>query len=354
MPRLIDVAERASVSVSVVSRVVSGDSSLRIRGDTRERVLRAVRDLGYTQNHAGRALRLQRSGAIALLVPDVNNAIFSEVSRGVEIGAAGSDLVMLLGRSEWLDPENNLATRLCQQGRIDGLIVQLRDEEQSPEILDLLPPGVPAVLMNWHQHRGLSSVAIDDEEAARVATSFLVDLGHCEIGLIGGFAQTSTARAREAGYRRALVAAGIRRRAEWTTRLGYTPAAGRTAFAKLLMAPRLPSALVVSNVNAAVGVLSAARDAQIDVPGQLSIVTVHDTWIAEHVSPALTTVRVPTYDLGVEAARVLIRVMQGGPKRYVVVRDPAPVLVPRRSHAPGPFAKDAVTGQWKTVAATDA
>jgi len=342
--RLLDVAERAGVSVSVVSRVVSGDPSLRVREETRERVLQAVRDLGYTQNHTGRALRLQRSGAIALLVPDVTNAIFSDVSRGVEVGAAGADLVMLLGRSEWLDPENNLAARLCQQGRIDGLIVQLRDEEQSPEILDLLPAGVPAVLMHWHQHRGLSSVAIDDEAAARIATSFLVELGHRDIGLVGGFEQTSTARAREAGYRHALAVAGIRRRTEWTTRLGYTPTAGRSAFAKLLDASRLPSALVVSNVNAAVGVLSAARDAQIDVPGQLSIVTVHDTWIAEHVSPALTTVRVPAYELGLEAARMLIRVMQGGPKRYVVVRDPAPILVPRRSHAEGPHGPTRVPG----------
>lgn len=336
--RLRDVAERAGVSVSVVSRVLSEDPSLRVRDDTRARVLRAVSDLGYTQIHAGRALRLRWSGAIALLVPDMNNAIFAEVSRGVESAAGEADLVMLLGRSEWLDPENGRAARLCQQGRVDGLIVQLRDEERSPEILELLPPGVPAVLINWHQHRGISSVAIDDVEAGRIATAFLLELGHRDIGLVGGFAQTSTARAREVGYRRALADAGVARRATWTTRLGYTPSAGRAAFAHILSSPRLPSAVVVSNVNAAAGFLAAARDAKIAVPEQLSIVTVHDTWIADHTTPALSAVRVPTYELGTEAARTLTRVMHGGHKQHVVVREPPPVVVPRGTHAPGPYA----------------
>ncbi len=336
--RLRDAAERAGVSVSVVSRVLSEDPSLRVREDTRARVLLAVGELGYTHNHAGRALRLRWSGAIALLVPDMNNAIFAEVSRGVEIAAGEADLVMLLGRSEWLDPDNSRAARLCQQGRVDGLIVQLRDEEKSPEILGMLPPQVPAVLINWHQHRGLSSVAIDDEEAGRVATAFLLELGHRDIGLVGGFEQTSTARAREIGYRRALADAGVARRAGWTTRLGYTPEAGRAAFAKLLESPPLPTAIVVANVNAAAGVLAAARDARFAVPEQLSIVTVHDTWIADHTTPALTAVRVPTYELGAEAARTLTRVMHGGRKQHVMVSDPPPVVVPRSTHAPGPYA----------------
>ncbi|MDA8291953.1 MAG: LacI family DNA-binding transcriptional regulator [Actinomycetota bacterium] len=338
MTRLRDVAERAGVSVSVVSRVLSEDPSLRVRDDTRARVLEAVRDLGYTQNHAGRALRLRWSGAVALLVPDMNNAIFAEVSRGVEAAAAEADLVTLLGRSEWLDPENGRAARLCQQGRVDGLIVQLRDEERSPEILDLLPPGVPAVLINWHQHRGISSVAVDDEEAGRLATAFLLELGHREIGLVGGFAQTSTARARETGYRKALADAGVTRREAWTTRLGYTPEAGRAAFARLIDTPPLPTAVVVSNVNAAAGVLAAARDAAISVPEQLSVVTVHDTWIADHTNPALTAVRVPTYELGAESARTLTRVMHGERKQHVLVDDPPPLLVPRGTHAPGPHA----------------
>ncbi len=330
--RLRDVAARAGVSVSVVSRVLNEDPKLRIREETRARVLRAIDGTNYTHNHAARALRLRRSGAIALLIPDVTNAIFSEPSRGVAETAAEADLVVLLGRSEWLDAENNVVAKLSHQGRVDGFIIQLRDEERSTKVLDLLPVDAPAVVMNWHQHKGLSSVAMDDFEAARLATSFLVDLGHRSIGLIGGLPQTSTARARERGFRRALADAGIAMRRDWMTQFGYTPGAGRVALQHLLSAGTLPTCLVVANVNAAVGVLSAAHDAGLDVPEQLSIVAIHYTWIAEHTSPPLTTVRMPFYELGAAAARTLMGVIEGGGKHHVLVRDPPPVIMPRRSH----------------------
>lgn len=334
--RLRDVAERAGVSVSVVSRILNEDPALRVREETRARVLRAVGDLHFTHNHAGRALRLRRSGAIALLIPDVTNAIFSEISRGVEEAAAEADLVVLLGRSEWLDARNNVVARLSRQGRVDGFIIQLRDEEDSPQPVDVLASDVPSVLMHFHSHKGLSSVAVDDAEAGRLAASFLIELGHRSIGLVGGLLQTGTARFREAGFRRALVDAGIPRRSEWVTRFGYSPASGRQAFQHLAATSPLPSALVVANVNAAVGVLSAARDAGIEVPKQLSVVAIHDTWIAEHLSPAITTVAMPLYELGLTAARTLIRVMESGAKVHVLVNDPAPVLIPRQTHmAPG-------------------
>ncbi len=332
MHRLRDVAERAGVSVSVVSRILNEDPALRVRAETRARVLRAVRELGYTHNHAARALRLRRSGAIALLVPDVNNAIFSEMSRGVESAAAEADLVVLLGRSQWLDSENNVVARLSRQSRVDGFVIQVRDEEASPRILNLLPAGVPAVLMNWHRHDELSSVAIDDHSAAHLAASFLADLGHRSIGLIGGLPQTSTAQAREEGYRAALKERGLECNADWVTRFGYTPASGREAFMRLVQVERPPSALVVSNVNAAVGVLSAARDSGIDIPRQMSLVAIHDTWLAEHISPPLTTVRVPVYELGFAAARTLVQVMSEGGKHDVLVREPAPVIAERASH----------------------
>jgi len=336
--RLSDVAERAAVSTSVVSRVLRGDAALRVRDDTRARVLQAAEELGYTQNHAGRALRLRRSGVIAMLVPDVNNAIFAEMARGVEEGAGEADLLVLLGRSQWLEGRSGIAARLRQQGRIDGFVVQVRDEALPGAIEGMLPPGTPLVLVNTHLRSGPSSVAVDDEAAGAEATRLLVGIGHRAVGLVGGLPATSTARKREAGYRRALAEAGVRRREGWTTRLGYTPLSGREALRRLAEGVELPSALVVANLNAALGVLSAAADIGVAVPEQLSVVAIHDTWVGEHVTPALTTVRVPTYELGLEAARALWRAMGGGGREHLVVSVPAPIVVLRRSHAPGPFA----------------
>jgi LacI family transcriptional regulator len=356
MTRLRDVAEHAGVSISVASRVLTGDKSLRARQDTRERILQAARELGYVQNYVGRALRSSRTGAIALLVPDVNNAIFSEVFRGVEAGAAAEDLLVLLGRSQWLarpgrlevpahtanatdlDSPPNFAALLRQQGRIDGFIVQVGDDVPSSATKELLPKGTPAVLINWHLKGRFGSLAVDDRTAGEMATDFLVALGHRDIGLIGGLARTSTARQREEGYRASLAKAGARLWPGWTTRLGYTPQSGREALGHLLAARRVPTAVVVSNANAAVGVLSAAREAKLDVPGDLSVVAIHETWMAEHTSPPLTTVRLPTYDLGLQAIRALIRTIDGGPKEYLLITDPPPEIKPRASHGPGPFA----------------
>lgn len=332
MARLVDVAQRAGVSVSVVSRVLREDATLRIRDETRAAVRAAASELRYTPNHAGRALRLNHAGAIALLVPDVNNAIFSETFRGVEDGASESDLIVLVGRSDNLEYKDSFAARLREQGRIDGLVVQQRDESAAETAARLIPPGTPAVLMNSHDSDQLSTVALDDVGAGRAATQFLLDQGHRDIGLVGGHPQTSTARHREQGYRDALRDAGVKVRPGWTTRLGYTPNDGRAAMGVLLGKPRRPTAVVVSNVNAAVGALFAAREAGVGVPGDLSVVAIHDMWIAEHTAPPLTTVRLPTYALGLEAAHVLARVIAGGSPEHVIVDALPPEVLRRGSH----------------------
>src|SRR5690242_4717115 len=110
---LSDVARRAKVSVSVVSRVLNDDPALRVRPETRDRVRKVAKELHYTPNYAGRALRMSQAGAVGLIVPDMTNAVFDEVTRGVEDGAGELNMMVLLGRAEKLQPGSDFLRRLA-------------------------------------------------------------------------------------------------------------------------------------------------------------------------------------------------------------------------------------------------
>lgn len=336
MATLSDVARRAGVSVSVVSRIMNSDPQLRVRPETRERVLRIAEQLNYTVNFAGRALRLSRSGALALIVPDVNNAIFAELMRGVEDEADNANYIVLLGRAERFQRGDDTLRRLIGEGRVDGALLQRRDDLDDPALRQLMEHDVPVVLVNSAAPRGAmsSAVMLDDVAGAELATRHLIELGHQRIGMLSGVRTSDTARRREEGFRRALHDAGLRRREEWVRRLGYTAESGRIALPDVMSGPRRPTALLVANVNAAIGALAAARALRIDVPNELSVVSYHDDWIAEHTWPPLTAVRMPLYAMGRAAVQALLGQLSGAGRVDRVVNEPAPELVVRVSSKP--------------------
>jgi LacI family transcriptional regulator len=297
-------------------------------------VLRAARELNYTANFAGRALRLSRTRTIALIVPDLTNAIFAEMTRGVEDAAAETDHIVLLGRAERLTSEENMLHRLVGQGRVDGFLVQRRDDGDDRALQHLLVRNASVVLINSRHHARAGSVILDDAAGARLATEHLLGLGHRRIGLLGGQRVTGTAVRREEGFRAALRAAGVRTRRDWVTRLGYGPGDGRHALAQLMQADQRPTGVVVANVNAAIGALGAASELGIRVPEELSIVAVHDSWPAEHTGPPLTTVKMPLYELGRRAVHMLAGVLDSRPATDEVVTEPQPALQVRASTAP--------------------
>jgi LacI family transcriptional regulator len=338
MATLKDIARRAGVSVPLVSRVLNNDPQVRLREETRERVLRIAEQLNYTANYAGRALRLSRTGTLGLLVPDVNNAIFAELLRGVEDAADESDYIVLLGSADRVRPGSDLLRRLVGEGRVDGCLLQRRDNLDDSALQQLVEADVPAVLVNSVGRRGLrpgGSVTMDDAAGARLGTEHLIRCGHRHIGLVSGLPGHDTARRREEGFRAALHEAGLRQRTGWTRRFGYRPEDGHRALRDMLAGEaRLPTALLVANVNAAIGVLGAAREAGIDVPGELSVATVHDSWVAEHTWPPLTAVRMPLYEMGRAAVTMLVgRLKDERPTEDSVV-DAAPELVVRSSTGP--------------------
>ena len=333
---LSDVARYVGVSVSVVSRELNGDPALRARPETRRRIHAAAKTLGYAPNHAARSLRLSRAFAIGVIVPELTNAIYDGLVRGIEDAADALGYQVLMGRTERLEPGADFLHRLVGEGRVDGFLVQRRDDTDFHDFAHLIEATAPVILINSRGSRR-GSVVLDDAAGARMAADHLLELGHRDIALIGGDIHSYTGRARERGFVEAVNAAGMRRRSAWILHSGYSPEAGRLAVHQLCASGgRRPTGIVVANMNAAMGALLGAREIGLRVPEQLSVVAIHDAWIADYAWPPLTTVRMPQYQLAQEAMRLLHLRLTGERPQDVTITDPPPVLVRRESTAPPP------------------
>ena len=332
MATLSDVAAVAGVSISAVSRVLSDAPSSRVSAATRQRIFAAAEQLEYRPNFAARALKSARTNVIGLVVPDLTNAIFAELMRGVEDEAHSRDYVVLLAREEAAsDP--GWINRLVREGRVDGVLVQIGDEVSGGPLNALIEGTTPVVLINSTHGGRASSVALPDEFAARLAVRHLLELGHHRIGLINGSPASATARRRGQGFAAEMADAGLNPAADHVTSGGYSFDQGRDAMRAILTSPHPPSAVVVANVNAGFGALLQAREQGFVVPDDLSVIAIHDAWTAATTWPPLSTVRMPLYELGRTAMGAVFNLLHHGAPEDLVVTDPEPTLVLRASTA---------------------
>jgi len=330
MATLKDVAEHSGVSISVVSRVLNGDPSVRARPETKARIVRSAELLRYVPNSAGRNLRNSRTHLLALVVPDVTNATFAELAAAIEVEALKRGYHLLLGSSAETQPGAAGFARLIQERRVDGVLFQKRDDTDAALVASALPDSQRVVFVNNGPLSGVSTVALPDRTAGALAADHLVRNGHRRIGFVGGTIDTS--QRREQGVGDALTSAGIAPDPRLATHLGYGLRQGRDAARLLLSRPGRPTALVVANVNAAFGVLIEAAEMGIRVPEDLSIVALHDVAHVEITAPKLTTVRMPMASLGRDSVASLLRRINGGAVEEMTV-DEQPVLIQRESVA---------------------
>ena len=336
MATIIEVARRAGVAPSVVSRLLNADPTLRIRPQTAKRIQGAVALLGYQPNHAGRALRSSKAAAVGLILPDVTNPVFAESLRGAEAEAAELGYVVLLGRTDDLETQGGSYRRLIGERRIDGVLVQVSNLLNDSAMSKLIDNRVPTVVINSRIAGLVGSVVINDEAAAYLATRHLIDLGHRDIGMLAGPLGLYTSRQRQIGFERAMGDAGLRVHNNWIISGSYDVDTGRVGMQKMIRFRSGPSAIFVTTINAAVGALAAARAAGVNVPKDLSVIGLHDFWFAEHTAPPLTTVQTSQFELGVGAMRALAERIGGSEPVDLTIDDPPPHLVIRGSTAPPP------------------
>lgn len=322
---LRDVAERAGVHPSLVSRVVNGDPKAFASEKTVQRIRAAVKELGYRPHFAARGLRMSRSLTMGLLIPDFSNPMYPSMIRGIETQAQSLGYGIVLG-SHIEGSEQATFNHLMEQGRVDALIVAsgLVDDAFIRSLAEI--DSSPIVSINRRVEGLKASVTVDDETGSRLAVEHLAELGHKAIGGVFGGTQIDTARRREAGYEGALQAIGLTpiksTQDSWTMRAGYEGGM------ELLSREIPPTAIFAPSLAMGIGVLRAAHELNITVPSQLSVIALHDSDIADYLSPPLTTIAMPSEEMGRQAAALAIKLIEGGVPQHIIV-DKAPVLVIR-------------------------
>jgi DNA-binding LacI/PurR family transcriptional regulator len=286
-----DVAERASVSIKTVSNVLNDYPY--IRPETRDRVLRAVEDLGYRMNHSARALRSGRSGAISLVVPDIRNAYFAELAAAVIDAADGLDLSVIIEQSGGV-PEREL--QLVQGRRtvpVDGVLYSVAGlGEEDAHLLANLP--TPVVLLGERIFRGpLDHVTMQNVEGARAATEHLLDGGRRRILAFGAGAAASVSSAglRLRGYREALASRGLE--ADPALVVDAQPwlrEGGANAMRAVLDSGVRFDGVVAFNDLIGLGALRVLLDSGVRVPDDVALVGFDDIDETRFTSPSMSTV----------------------------------------------------------------
>ncbi|WP_396667609.1 LacI family DNA-binding transcriptional regulator [Microbacterium sp. R86528] len=304
--RLVDVAERSGVTKSIVSRIMNDDDSLRIRPETRERVKAVAIELGYRPHAGARALSVARTGAFALLIPDLTNSVYAAITRGAFRRAREHGYVLLIAEDTPdapAGPEDY--AELVMSGRVDGLLVA--SARPGNALVDRLmddPGSVAHVFVNREVEGSQRNVGLDMHGASALAVEHLHSYGHRRIGITSGPIDLQPARARLEGFVDGMHARGLDptpvAHGEFTERGGYG-----AALALLTQHPDL-TAIYASTFGQAVGALKAARDRGLDVPRDLSIIGYDDLAVADYLDPPLTTVAMPLDALGVAAVDALV------------------------------------------------
>jgi LacI family transcriptional regulator len=302
---IIDVANEAGVSFSTVSRVVNNNKH--VRPETRERVLNAMMRLGYVVNQQARSLAGGRSQVIGLLVPDVGNGYIGEIIRGVDEELAAAQYELMLYTTHRRRTKESVYVATLTRGLADGLLLVVPDDPGA--YLDsLAQQNFPYILVD---HQGINdacpAVGATNWQGGYDATTYLLDLGHRQIGFITGNMRLGCAVDRLAAYRAALADHGIDFDPKLLVEGDFQQPSGYQGASKLLALADPPTAIFVSNDMMAFGAMEAVRNHDLRIPEDVSILGFDDIPQAAHVHPGLTTIRQPLEQMGRLATRMLLK-----------------------------------------------
>lgn len=307
-PRIADVAALAGVSTATVSRALSNPEM--VKGRTRERILQAVTRLGYVPDGSARALARGRAGMIGAIVPTLDNAIFARAVQGIQGTLARAGYQLLISAHEYNLAAETEAARALLERAIDGLV--LVGAEHSRETWQLVrTSGIP-VLITWTDTPSLDIddtplIGFDNRLIGRLVAQHFIALGHREFGIITGFTRNNDrARQRVEGFRHELAQAGIRLPEANVIEEPFGFDGGRAGLKHLMQLRPRPTAVFCGNDVLALGCLFEAQASNIAVPQQLSIVGCDNLPICSQITPGLSTVLLPTYELGQRAATALL------------------------------------------------
>lgn len=323
-----DVAREAGVSTATAARALGGYGS--VRETTRERVLAAAGRLGYRANSLARSMITGSTRTLGVVLSDIENPFFRRSLRGIADTARAQGFEVLLANTDEELEKEETAVRVMTERRVDGLVVCPADGGDRAHLKEVIAAGIPVVLLDRNVV-GLpaDTVGIDNRKAARVATQHLLDHGHRDIAIVTGGTPTmlermlrpdmrgverasaTTVGARAAGFRDAMAAAGVAIRPDLISSGGYRREDGESETSRLLALSHPPTAILAFDAMQSLGAFHAISRAGIRCPEDVSLLGFDDAEWADVVSPGLTVLAQPTYEIGVAACRLLLSRIAG-------------------------------------------
>ncbi|HUC56174.1 MAG TPA: LacI family DNA-binding transcriptional regulator [Streptosporangiaceae bacterium] len=331
---LKDVAAMAGVHPATVSRALNPETRPLVSDETADRITAVADSLGYRPNTVARSLRTRRSNTVGVLIPDLNNPLFPPIVRGIEDRLAADGYVALIGNTDADYERERLVFHLMRDRHVDGFVFATA-RLRSPVLDEAIAAGIPVVLVNRSaESYGLPSVSADNELGMSLAVDHLVALGHRRIAHVAGPQDISTGLSRYHGFVEAMKAHGLEVDTELVvTARAYSIDEGERCCLALLEAGHRPTAIAAANDMLAVGCYAALETAGCSCPADMSVVGFNDMPFMDRLTPALTSVSFPHYELGKEAGRLILEQIAGA-ERSAAMNYLAPELKVRGSTAP--------------------
>ncbi|WP_409273757.1 LacI family DNA-binding transcriptional regulator [Neobacillus sp. SCS-31] len=316
-----DIAKTAGVSVTTVSRALNGYSD--VSEKTRQRIMDIAKELNYSPNILARGLVMNVSKTIGLLVSGLNresekDQIILSILSGVNDSVSEKEYDLILFNTNTSKQREKTYSQLCRERRVDGVIIQ-GIKTDDPYLKEVVESDIPCVLIDIPVHsENVGYVTTDNVTGARKAVEHLIGLGHEKIAMINGHGQAFVSRKRLEGYMDALKEHGLPVNPDWVCNGRFEE---ETAFEEarrlLIKHPEITAIFCASDIMA-LGALKAAKSIGLRVPEDLSVIGYDDIILASYSNPQLTTVSQNFFQLGYQAAHLLVNMLEGKSEPQIV------------------------------------
>lgn len=303
------IAEKLGISMMTVSRALNGLPN--VDPKTRELVANTAQEMGYVQNHIAKSLVQNKTNTLGVVVPEITHSFFPEVIRGIEEIANQKNYQIILTHSAEKAAKELKAIQTLLSKRVDGILISTAESANDTSAYqNIVQRGIPLVFYDrCVANLGASCVRIDDIKCSMQITEYLISKGYNKIAHLSGPSSVSIGRDRLEGFMKALENNRIKVNKNFIVEAGFHESGGYKAMKTLLMLPhsKRPRAIVAVNDPAAFGAMKAIYEAGYKIPDDFAIVGISDDIRAELMSPPLTTLKQPAYQVGKKAAEKLIK-----------------------------------------------
>jgi len=321
-----DIAKEANVSITTVSRVINNIDE-GVGKDTKEKILKIMKKLDYRPNGIARGLVTKKTNSLGLILPDITNPFFPDLVRGVEDTAHIYGYNIILCNTDDDIAKEKTYIEVLKEKCIDGIVYTSTIQSDYNNVNTLLKYDIPFVMLDrLIDVKGVPHIYDDGESGMYETIRYLIKNNHKRIAYISGPMTNYPAIQRYKGFKRALDEAGLRPDEDLILEGNFKMSGGFKCMTEIINKKKEFTAVACANDLMAVGALECLRGNSLRVPDDISVTGYDDIYVANVMTPKLTTVAQPTYDMGCMSARMLIKLIEGENSEGEIILKPKLVI----------------------------